>query len=330
MMDTPDLKQRIWIVAIFACFIFWGIYLLPYATKEEKDKQKEFCVLLLNPYQSEKSLLLQEALSQKLKQHSIFVESYNAKGHLGSFQSKVESLNPKKWDLIVSFSTWGTRMLLQKQENAFVYYINANLKKEEKKNRHLIGGLEDQVPADMQAEFIKQAFSKVNKLTFICEGERFPKEDRDLFLKTAKNLNLQTQQLIIYRLSELYTIERALDVDTQALFIFRDELVLEGLERLIERAEKLGIPLIACDELSVRKGAAIALAIEEQNLVNQAFIHIVDYLQKKQRPLENQNPWWQEHALVWVHERALLNGNLKIEDLYQAASHFGKEIKKVS
>src|SRR5690606_2594077 len=82
-------------------------------------------------------------------------------------------------------------------------------------------------------------------------------------IAAAKKDHITVQKLMVSQLSDLYTLGQHIDPDSQGIFILKDELVVSGLNTLLQQATQKKIPVIASDDGSVAKGAAFALGVSE-------------------------------------------------------------------
>lgn len=68
---------------------------------------------------------------------------------------------------------------------------------------------------------------------------------------------------MVSQLSDLYTISNNINPKSKAIFILKDEMIVSGINTLVQQAEERRIPVIASDDGSVSKGAAFALGVSE-------------------------------------------------------------------
>ena len=74
---------------------------------------------------------------------------------------------------------------------------------------------------------------------------------------------------MVQNLAELYTVSKAVDPSSEALFILKDNLIASGVASLVKVAEEQHVPLITSDEGTVSQGGACALGIREAQIGEQ-------------------------------------------------------------
>ncbi|SCA58370.1 hypothetical protein AB751O23_AA_00390 [Chlamydiales bacterium SCGC AB-751-O23] len=324
------MNKRVKHIAILGFAIFCFFYFLPSVVLEKTKKEKKR-VCILSPYSHSFALQVQKSLKENLEEKGILATVINTDGNLGLFQEKLKKLRTKKIDLFITLGTKGSEIFLENGKLGPLFYVGANVQEEliEKYKGEVVGGLDDQVPPEHQAEFIKSLLPSVNKIALLYDGDFFPKEDLEAFRASAVKNDLLLQEIKIYRFSELFTISRAVQNDTQAVFIFKDDLILEGIDKVVKATTKLRIPLLASDLESVKNGAAAAWAVSETNLGEEAAKLIELYLANKELSESYKKNWWQENSLIWINKEAMKLKVFKIEDVYLSSNKTGKAIQQV-
>lgn len=130
-----------------------------------------------------------------------------------------------------------------------------------------VTGVCDEISRSMQIDMIKNIIPACKKITLIASStseKDFPAIEE--IIQEAAKQNMYVQKCIIQALSELYTVSKTIDQDTQAIFVLKDHLIVSGINTLVQEAQKRNIPLITSDDGSVESGATMALGIEETEI----------------------------------------------------------------
>lgn len=82
----------------------------------------------------------------------------------------------------------------------------------------------------------------------------------------AQEKGIKVQAIMVQNISDLYTIGRQINAESEAILILKDHVVVSGVASLAKTAAKMKIPLIASDDGSVKGGAAFALGNSEKQI----------------------------------------------------------------
>ena len=189
----------------------------------------------------------------------------NAQGNITIQRSILQELNSPDVSLIAPIGTDVAQMTIAMIRNKPIVGIAADHPKEEAKkanNPNVTGVLSDTPPAD-RIHFIHQAMPNLKTLTLIYSTDDRIFSQVKQIEKAAKQNHITVQTLMVSQLSDLYTISKNIAPNSQAIFILKDELIVSGLNTLLQQARAKHIPVIASDDGSVAKGAAFALGVSE-------------------------------------------------------------------
>lgn len=323
--------ERIKHIIFLAVAIFCFFYFLPNFVLEEKKVKKVPVAYLLNLHSHGPADRMRNLMEAKLIDAGIKVKKINAEGKEGTFLQELQKLNKQDADLFISIGNQASQLLLKEQKKLPIVCVAANPERSLLDNYKgdIVGVIDDQIPPSFQPAFLKSLLPFVNKLAVVYDATNFPKEDVVSFREAAKKYDLLLQEVEVYRFSELYTLSRAIDNDAQGIFIFRDNLVMEGIEKILHAGKKLKLPLIASDTYSVEKGAIAAWAVADDVLAIEASELAIDYLKLEGKGSSQTIEWWKKHAKLWISKRALKKQLLKLEDVYISASKIGYDIQQL-
>jgi len=189
----------------------------------------------------------------------------NAQGDANIQRSILQEFQSKDVTMVAPIGTDAAQMTIAMIRNKPIVGIAANhLKSQAKKaNNPNVTGVMSKVPPFQRMQFIHLAMPNLKKLTIVYSSDSRIFNQVKEFEAQAKKNNIQVQPLMVSQLSDLYTISDNIAPNAQAIFILKDELIVSGLNSLLQQARSRHIPVIASDDGSVAKGAAFALGVSE-------------------------------------------------------------------
>lgn len=189
----------------------------------------------------------------------------NAQGNINIQRSILQELNSPTVSLIAPIGTDASQMAIAMIRNKPIVGIAADHLKEEakKSNNPNVTGVLSKVAPSERMHFIHKAIPNLKKLTLIYSTDDRIFSQVKQIEAAAKQNHITVQKLMVSQLSDLYTVGKNIDPDSQAIFVLKDELVISGLNTLLQTAQAKHIPVIASDDGSVAKGAAFALGVSE-------------------------------------------------------------------
>lgn len=192
----------------------------------------------------------------------------NAQGNINIQRSILQEFNNSSVNLVAPIGTDAAQMTIALIRNKPIIGIGAeHLKSEAKKANNLnVTGVLDQIPVDKQIEFIHKALPQLKQLTIVYSTDDRIFTEVKKAVAAAKTYHIKIQKLMISQLSDLYTMSKNISKNSSAIFILKDELIVSGLNTLLQQAKINHIPVIASDDGSVKKGAAFALGVSENQL----------------------------------------------------------------
>lgn len=189
----------------------------------------------------------------------------DAQNNLQFQRAILQTFKSQGVDLIAPIGTTASQMTISIIRNKPIIGIAAeNLISQANKAKNVnVTGVNSHVPPQERIAFIHQALPSIKKITLIYSPDDRIFAQVKQFVAEAKNYHLEIQPLMVSQLSDLYTIGHSISSDSQAIFILKDELIVSGLNTLLQQARLKHIPIISSDDGSVEKGAAFALGVSE-------------------------------------------------------------------
>jgi putative ABC transport system substrate-binding protein len=189
----------------------------------------------------------------------------NAQGDANIQRSILQEFQSKHVTMVAPIGTDAAQMTIAMIRNKPILGIAANhLKSQAKKANNLdVTGVISKVPPFQRMQFIHEALPSLKKLTIVYSADARIFSQVKQFEAAAKKNNIDVQALMVSQLSDLYSISKNIAPNSQAIFILKDELIVSGLNTLLQQARAKHIPVIASDDGSVGKGAAFSLGVSE-------------------------------------------------------------------
>lgn len=192
----------------------------------------------------------------------------NAQGNITIQRAILQEFNSSNVNIVAPIGTDAAQMAIAMIRNKPIVGIAADHLKEEasKANNPNVTGVLDAVSVSKQIRFIHSAMPQLKKMTIVYSTDDRIFSQVKKAEKTAKQNHISVQKLMVSQLSDLYTLSKNIVTNSQAIFILKDELIVSGLNTLIQQAQTRQIPVIASDDGSVSKGAAFALGVSENQI----------------------------------------------------------------
>ncbi len=207
-----------------------------------------------------------EAQLQKSYPEKVEFLVKNAQGSAIIQQSILQSFFDQHVDIIAPIGTSATQMAVHlNQKNIPIVAIAAERPQGLSTDKNFTNIL-DEVSVATQLGFVHQALPELKKMTLIYSADDRMFADVKAAEVSAKENGIVLQTLMVQQLPDLYTVKSHIDADTQAIFVLKDEMVVSGIQTLVQVAQSRQIPLIASDDGSVEKGAAFSLGVRESDI----------------------------------------------------------------
>lgn len=192
----------------------------------------------------------------------------NAQNNLNIQRSILQEFKTDGVDIVAPIGQDASQMTISMIRNKpIVGLASIDLKKYAHQSNNLdVTGDLDQIKISKQINFIHRAMPKLKKLTLIYSAQDRMMTQVKQVEVAAKKDHIKVQKLMMTQLSELYSVGHSIAHNSQAIFILKDEMIVSGVNTLLNVARKRHIPLIASDDGSVGKGAAFALGVSERQI----------------------------------------------------------------
>ncbi|MDP1573976.1 MAG: ABC transporter substrate-binding protein [Coxiellaceae bacterium] len=189
----------------------------------------------------------------------------NAQGDANIERSIMQQFSGDSVNIVAPIGTDAAQMAISMIRNKPIIGIAADhLKENAKKANNLnVTGVNSQTPPSERFQLIHEVLPNLKKITIVYSTDSRIFAQVNQVIAAAKKDHIAVQKLMVTQLSDLYTLGHNIDADSQGIFILKDELVVSGINTLLQQAAQKKIPVISSDDGSVAKGAAFALGVSE-------------------------------------------------------------------
>ncbi|MES2198706.1 MAG: ABC transporter substrate binding protein [Chlamydiota bacterium] len=206
---------------------------------------------------------------QQFEGQDVICKVLNAQGDPNIQKTIINQLIQEKCDLFIPIGTSTSQMTLNYAKNHKIVCLAANpsLLLSQKDTQATL--LDDTFSTKDSFFFLHTVFPQVKKISLIYSSSEKVAEEIPSVEEAARLYGIEVQKLMVHSMTELYTISQAISLDTQAIYILKDHLIVSAIPTLAKQAEKRGIFIMTSDEGSISSGGAFALGIKESNIGSQ-------------------------------------------------------------
>lgn len=243
----------------------------PAATANATSQQKSITVGILVPIEiqamDEIVAGFQNELNKKYPGKIRYLVK-NAQGDPNFQRSILQEFATQNVDFIVPIGTNATQMAMTMIRNKPIIGVASEITQSQISNsgNSNVTEVVDVVDANKQFQFFKQILPQLKMLTLIHSASDNIYNLVQQVKQVAPHYGIQIQDLLITQLPDLYSMSQQINPNSGGIFILRDLLVASGINTMVQQAQKRQIPMIASDDGSVKKGAAFALGISENQI----------------------------------------------------------------
>lgn len=216
--------------------------------------------------------VIDEIETQGYKQgENLTVNFQSAQGSMATVGQISKQFVADKPDAIVAISTPSAQSIAAATKDIPIIYtavsnpITAKLiDNENKPTQPNITGLSSQLPLAPQLDLIQKIMPNAKSIGYVYSaGEANSVSLKNDLVAELPNRNLQLVEMPTNRPTEIGMATKALDKKAQVIYTSMDNNVASAMEAMVDSANTLKLPIVASDEFSVRRGAAIALGVND-------------------------------------------------------------------
>ncbi len=229
-------------------------------------------------------------------------------------------------------------MMLKSNSDVDIVGLATDLQEGDRFNRNPcnITAVNDDVPIADVVKFLVNYFKDMKKITVVySDSNKIVPEVLSLEEELHK-YGVILQKLMIHELKDMYNVSGVVNSDSQGIFVLKDNLVVSGIDILIEQARKRKIPLVTSDEGSVLRGAYFALGVNESDIGREgarlALALVASYFGDEDKIDACSLPIFhmKNKAMVYLNKEAIAKGYVDTEAVEQSAQKYGYKLNIVS
>ena len=248
------------------CLLFICIFSLYFSSNYQQINQKDTKIIgIVAPMTHSAMDSIHEGVLEVSKQiKGCRVVYKNAMGDLNTQRTIIKQFKSLNADIIMPIGTGAMLMSLKESKEAHIIGLAANVSDKDM-GQNAINVL-DEIPLEKHLAIISKVIPNLEKFTVIYSPAEkiYPEIERLKEIAQQRSLNIQFLQA--EKLSDLYSISKAIDDSSQAIFILKDHLIVSGIEGIVKEAKKKSIAVFTSDEGSVASGACLALGVSEKDI----------------------------------------------------------------
>jgi len=199
---------------------------------------------------------------QQLYNKPIKFKIGNAQGDINLQRAIITQMRDANYDLIVPISTSVTQMTASIINSKPIVGLAVDMN--DKKDNLVI--VDDEIDNAKIITFIQKVYPHIKNITLVHSATNKIFTQVEQIKSISKIYHVNVHCSMIQSLADLYSISQMIPVETQAIFVLKDNLVVSGIETLMSTAKERKIPLITSDEGTVQKGAGFALGVHEKDI----------------------------------------------------------------
>lgn len=235
--------------------------------------------------------VIDEIEAQGYKQgENLTVNFQSAQGSMATVGQISKQFVADKPDAIVAISTPSAQSMAAATKDIPIIYTAVSdpvaaklIDKDNKATQVNITGLSSQLPLAPQLDLIQQIMPNAKSIGYVYSSG----EVNSVALKNNLTVELPKRNLTLVEMptnrpTEIGMATKALDGKAQIIYTSMDNNVASAMEAMVDSANTLKLPIVASDEFSVRRGASVALGVNDYDFGRATGKMVVQILDGKQ------------------------------------------------
>ena len=216
--------------------------MVTFNARTEKSAKR---VGVIVPMEHEALAQIVQGLEDELnKSEKVAIKVFNAGGDTNIQRACIEQCVREQYDVIIPIGTSASEMTLNIAQDREVICLAADLATLPLNHDRNATVLDDNLSPAATLSLCKTIMPDMKKLTLVYSSSEKVAKEVPQIQQSARQNGIKVQSLMVQNLSELYTISRSIDSDSNAIFVLKDHLVVSGIQTLVKQAEKKGFLLL--------------------------------------------------------------------------------------
>jgi putative ABC transport system substrate-binding protein len=258
---------------------------------------------------------------------NITYDDQNAQGDMATASSIAQKFAGDGLDLILGVATPTTQAVVKADQTTPIVFtavtdpVGAGLVSDPAAPTGNVTGVSDMLPVEPHLELIKQIVPDVKTVGVIYNAG----ESNSVFLidaekEAASAMGIEIVEATASNSSEVQAAAQSLVGRVDAISVLTDNTAVTALESIIKVGEQNGIPVIAGDTDSVKRGAVAAYAFDYEDLGKQAGYQAAEILMGT--PIKDIPVAYAENLQLSINEQAASKMSVSIPaDLKEQAQN---------
>lgn len=238
----------------------------------KKHSENHYVVGVILPMEHEALYQITQGIQKELEQKMqglVTLKIKNAQGDPNLQRALIEQLSREHCDLFIPVGTAASQMTLSLVPEQKILCLAADSSLLQTNGQVQATSLSDELCVSDSLTFLHEAFPEINKITLLYSASEKVAKEIPVVRQAAEQLGIEVQLLMVQTMGELYTVSQTIHADSQAIFVLKDHLIVNGIQTIIHQAQNRKIPIMTSDEGSVIAGAAFAIGVKEAHIGQQ-------------------------------------------------------------
>lgn len=225
---------------------------------------------------------------------SCVFDDYNANGNRTLLRSQAEAIVERKYDLIFTIAT-GPALVVkevcdQRKSNVPVVAgsvddpVGLRLIDSMQSSKNNIVAVTGEDFFEKQVELLKFLKPDFKKMLLVYNPGSGLDQKKDQVAKICKSKNIEFKAIEIFNINDLVQKVPAVITGCDVVFVLKDNLVVSGIESLVNLCNRTRTLLYASDLNSGEKGAALSYGVSEYEDGVEAAFKAIEILKEKKDP----------------------------------------------
>ncbi len=247
-------------------FIFLSILLCSSALLLSPRAKTKPLIGIIVPMEHKALNEIVAGFKKEFEGQNVICKVLNAEGDPNIQKTIINQLIQEKCDLFIPIGTSTSQMTLNSAKGHKIVCLAADpsLLSSQKNTQATL--LDDTFSTKDSLGFLHTLFPQIKKISLVYSSSEKVTNEIPLVEEAAKLYGIELQKLMVHSMTELYTISQSISLDSQAIFILKDHLIVSAMPALAKQAEKRGIFIMTSDEGSISSGGAFAIGIKESSI----------------------------------------------------------------
>lgn len=192
----------------------------------------------------------------------------NAQGDMNMERAIISQMQAANYDVIIPIGSDATELTASIVQAKAIVSLASSFSQQQRTKLKVcnIAVVHDEIPVKKQMEFLHAIDPNIKNIVLIhsASDKIFPQVKEAI--DTGNVNGIRVKDMLAPTLNDIYSIANNIPVNTQAIFVLKDAMIINGITTLEISAAKNHIPLYTSDQGSVQDGAGFSLGVHEKEI----------------------------------------------------------------